>query len=42
VVQRTGEFSLAFVVAAAVVLTGAASYSFIVGRVEPIEFGSAG
>jgi MFS transporter, ACS family, D-galactonate transporter len=38
VVQQTGEFYLAFVVAAAVVLTGSASYIFIVGPVEPVAF----
>jgi MFS family permease len=36
VVQQTGKFYLAFLVAAAVVLTGSCSYLFIIRRVEPI------
>jgi len=36
VVQKTGHFLWAFVVAAAVVLIGAAMYAFLLGPVEPI------
>lgn len=36
VVEKTGHFFWAFVVAAAVVLTGAAMYAFLLGPVEPI------
>ena len=36
VVQKTGHFFWAFVVAAAVVLMGAAMYAFLLGPVEPI------
>jgi cyanate permease len=38
VVQQTGQFYLAFLVSAAVVLTGSASYLFIVGKVEPVAW----
>jgi MFS family permease len=39
VVETTGAFYLAFLVAAAVVLTGAAMYAFVVGPVEQARFG---
>jgi MFS family permease len=39
VVESTGAFYLAFLVAAAVVLTGAAMYAFVVGSVEQARFG---
>ena len=39
VVQQTGSFFLAFAVAAAVVLTGAFMYAFVIGRIEPAVFG---
>ena len=38
VVERTGQFYLAFVVAAAVVLAGAALFVFGIGRIEPVQF----
>jgi MFS family permease len=40
VVQSTGRFFWAFAVSAAVVLIGAASYAFILERVEPLEWSS--
>jgi hypothetical protein len=36
VVGKTGHYFWAFAVAAAVVLTGAAMYAFLLGPVEPI------
>ena len=41
VVDQTGEFYWAFVVAAGFVLAGAAIFVFGIGRVEPARFGSA-
>jgi ACS family D-galactonate transporter-like MFS transporter len=41
IVQRTGEYFWAFVVAAAVVLTGAAIFVFAIGRLEPVKWGRA-
>jgi MFS transporter, ACS family, D-galactonate transporter len=41
VVQQTGKFYLAFLVAAAVVLTGACSYVFIIRRVEQVPWRKA-
>jgi MFS transporter, ACS family, D-galactonate transporter len=38
VVERTGHFFWAFAVCSAVVLVGAASYAFLLGRVEPVEW----
>ncbi len=38
VVQHTGQFYLAFVAAAAIVLTSAALFVFGVGRIEQVEF----
>jgi cyanate permease len=38
VVQETGQFYWAFVVAAAVVLTAAAMFVFGIGRIEQVEF----
>jgi MFS family permease len=38
VVQQTGQFYLAFVVASAVVLTAAAMFVFGIGRIEPVEW----
>jgi cyanate permease len=38
VVQETGQFYLAFVVAAAVVLTGAALFLFGIGPIRQVEF----
>jgi MFS family permease len=38
VVEWTGQFYLAFVVAAGVVLVGAAMYAFVVGPVEQVRF----
>lgn len=42
VVQTTGQFYLAFVAAAVVVLAGAAMYVFGIGRIEPVRFGERG
>lgn len=39
VVQRTGHFFWAFAVTAAVMLAGGLSWAFVVGKVEPIEWG---
>jgi hypothetical protein len=36
VVDRTGHFFWAFVVAATVLLVGSLSWVFVVGRVEPV------
>ncbi|HEY1339657.1 MAG TPA: MFS transporter [Bryobacteraceae bacterium] len=41
VVQRTGEFYLAFLAAAIIVLAGAALFVFGVGRIEPVRFRTA-
>jgi ACS family D-galactonate transporter-like MFS transporter len=38
VVDRTGHFFWAFAATAAVLLTGAASWAFVVGRVEPVQW----
>jgi MFS transporter, ACS family, D-galactonate transporter len=38
VVEKTGHFFWAFVVLALVLLSGAASWAFVVGRVEPIQW----
>lgn len=38
VVEQTGEFFWAFVVAAGVVLSGAAIYAFVLGPVEPLQW----
>lgn len=38
VVQRTGHFFWAFAATAAVLLTGALSWAFVVGRVEPVQW----
>jgi ACS family D-galactonate transporter-like MFS transporter len=38
VVQRTGHFFLAFAVTAGVLLAGAISWAFVVGRVEPVQW----
>ena len=38
IVQKTGSFYLAFVAVAVVVVAGALSYAFIIGRVEPIDW----
>jgi MFS family permease len=38
IVQRTGTFRLAFVLVAVIVTVGAASYAFLVGRLEPIRW----
>lgn len=40
VVQHTGQFYLAFLVAAVVVLIGSSSYLFVIGRVEQVAFHS--
>jgi ACS family D-galactonate transporter-like MFS transporter len=40
VVAKTGRFAWAFVVSAAVVLTGAAAYAFLLGPVEPLVWRS--
>jgi len=37
-VEKTGHFFWAFAVCSAVVLTGAASYAFLLGRVEPVKW----
>ena len=42
VVQRTGHFFWAFAVTAAVLLAGAVSWAFIVGRVEPLDWKGKG
>lgn len=39
IVDVTGSFYLAFVGVAAMVVMGAASYAFLVGRIEPIDWG---
>ncbi|MEO7142128.1 MAG: MFS transporter [Bryobacteraceae bacterium] len=39
IVQQTGKFFYAFVAVCAVLLVGAASYLFVVRRVEPVEWG---
>jgi len=36
VLQRTGQFYWAFLIVAGVALAGAASWMFLVGRVEPV------
>jgi MFS transporter, ACS family, D-galactonate transporter len=41
VVDQTGEFYWAFVLAAAIVLTGAVIYAFVIGRVEPVPWKAA-
>jgi cyanate permease len=38
VVERTGSFHLAFVVAALIALTGALMWGFVVGRVETVDW----
>jgi MFS family permease len=38
VVQRTGHYFWAFAVTAAVLLGGAMSWAFVVGRVEPVQW----
>lgn len=38
IVERTGEFYLAFVAAAVVVLCGAACYVFGVGKIQPVDW----
>jgi ACS family D-galactonate transporter-like MFS transporter len=38
ILQRTGEFFWAFAITGAVTLLGAASYVFLVGRVEPVQW----
>ena len=40
ILQRTGEFFWAFAITGAVTLLGAASYVFLVGRVEPVAWAS--
>ena len=40
VVEKTGHFFWAFAVCSAVVLAGAASYAFLLGRVEPVQWKS--
>ncbi len=42
IVQRTGEFYLAFLVAAAVALCGAACYVIGVGPIRPVEWNTGG
>jgi hypothetical protein len=42
VVGKTGQFLWAFAVCSAVVLAGAASYAFLLGRVEPVQWGRRG
>jgi MFS family permease len=42
VVQRTGHFFWAFAVTAAVLLGGALSWAFVVGRVEPLQWKGKG
>lgn len=37
-VERTGHFFWAFAVCSAVVLSGAAAYAFLLGRVEPVKW----
>ncbi len=39
-VEKTGHFFWAFAVCSAVVLVGAASYAFLLGRVEPVQWAS--
>jgi len=39
-VEKTGHFFWAFAVCSAVVLAGAASYAFLLGRVEPVKWRS--
>jgi ACS family D-galactonate transporter-like MFS transporter len=41
VVERTGHFFWAFAATAGVLLAGAVSWAFVVGRVEPVEWGSS-
>ena len=38
VVQRTGEFFWAFVVATGVLLAGACFYLFVIGRIEQVDW----
>jgi hypothetical protein len=40
IVARTGAFYLAFVIVCAFSLAGAASFLFLVGRVEPAQWGA--
>jgi hypothetical protein len=42
VVERTGQFVIAFGVAAAVVLAGASLYVFFLGPVEPVVWSGSG
>jgi MFS family permease len=41
VVDRTGQFSIAFAIAAAISLTGVASWGLIIRRIEPIAWPKA-
>jgi MFS family permease len=41
VVDRTGSFAGAFLLAAAVALVGAGGWAFIVGRIAPVDWGAA-
>lgn len=41
IVQATGSFHLAFIVAAVIAVVGAASYLFVVGPVEPLDWRSS-
>jgi MFS transporter, ACS family, D-galactonate transporter len=38
ILERTGEFFWAFAITGAVTMLGAASYVFLVGRVEPVQW----
>jgi MFS transporter, ACS family, D-galactonate transporter len=40
VVDRTGHFFWAFAIASVVTLLGAASWTFVVGRIEPVRWTS--
>ena len=42
IVDRTKSFHMAFVLVAVMVVLGAASYGFLVGRLEPIHWQNAG
>lgn len=42
VVDRTGSFSSAFLIAAAVALVGMLAYGVIVRRIEPVDWHTAG
>jgi MFS family permease len=41
-VERTGNFLWAFLITGAISILGAASWVFVLGRIEPVEWSSAG